>query len=110
MNSLIEIAKNQRDCHSLQVSGVWSINSEEFCEKTGIPDLYESAVEYQRDIEYLDNQEYEAEIINARTKELGYLTDSQLEKITELTSGVGINDDGYSSVFWDYVVESLESK
>ena len=110
MNSLLEQAINQRDCHRLHVSGAWSINAAEFCANTGIAGLYDSAVDYQNEREYEDNQEYEAEIINSRTKELGSLTESQLERIAELSDGVCINDDGYSAYFWDFIVKALEDK
>jgi len=110
MNSLIERATHQRDCHQQQVSGVWSINAKDFCEETGIANLYDNAVDYQIMREAEDQEEYEADIINQRQRELGYLTDKQLDKIREDSSDVGINDDGYSAYFWDFVVKELEKQ
>lgn len=110
MNNLIKEAQNQLECHQKQVSGVWSINAKEFCERTGIENLYDNAVDYQIMREAEDNEEYEADIINSRTRELGYLTDKQLDKICEDSDGIGINDDGYSAYFWDYVVKELEKQ
>lgn len=103
-------AVQQRDNHLHQVSGAWSINAKDFCEELDIDDIYEKAIEYQTDMEYRDNEEFEAELVNKYTKDLGYLTDEQLNKISNLTDGVGVNDDGYSVYFWDYIVMQLQEE
>ncbi len=104
----IEAAKNQMECHRLQVSGVWSIDAKQFCEEAGVD--YEVAVDYQIIRESEDNEEYEAGLIAEYTAKLGYLTDKQLENIRDKASLVGVNDDGYSYYFWRNVVEQLESE
>lgn len=104
----IEAAKNQMECHQLQVSGVWSINAADFCKEAGVD--YDTAVDYQNMRESEDNEEYEAELIAKYTAGLGYLTEKQLENIRDKASLVGVNDAGYSAYFWQNVVEQLEAK
>lgn len=105
---LIEKARNQMECHQRQVSGAWSINAEDFCKEAGVD--YDTAVDYQILREAEDNEEYEAEVINRYTRNLGYLTDKQLENIRNDTSLSVVNDSGYSAYFWQNVVEQLESQ
>ena len=104
----IEAAKNQMECHQLQVSGVWSIDAKQFCEEAGVD--YDAAVDYQTVRELEDNERYEEQLIAEYTAALGYLTDKQLENIRNEASLVGVNDDGYSYYFWRNVVEQLESE
>ena len=110
MNKLefIETARDQMERHQMQISGAWSIDAQKFCKEAGVD--YERAVDYQIIRESEDNEEYEAELIDRYTRELGYLTDKQLENIRDEASLVGVNDDGYSAYFWHDVIEQLESK
>jgi len=108
IEQLIQTARNQMDCHQMQVSGVWSINAKDFCKEAGVD--YDTAVDYQIIRETEDNEEYEAELINRYTRELGYLTDKQLENIRDETSLFVENDEGYSAYFWQNVVKQLEDK
>lgn len=107
MNSY-ETAITQRENHREQVSGVWSINAENFCKTNNLD--YDSAVDYQIMREAEDQEDYEAGIIDSRQRELGYLTDIQMDKIRKDAEGVGINDNGYSFYFWDNIVEQLEAE
>lgn len=107
-NNYIKTAKDQMERHQLQVSGVWSINAADFCKEAGVD--YDAAVDYQNIREFEDNEEYEAELIAEYTAGLGYLTEKQLENIRDEASLVGVNDDGYSTYFWQNVVEQLEAK
>lgn len=110
MTSLLEQARLQRDNHASQVSGVWSINAEAFCKKTGIPNLYNNAVDYQYERESDDVERYSSELEGSLTKQLGSLTIEQIEKIQAQASDACMNDDGYSSYFWDFVTKALESR
>lgn len=107
-NSYIKTARDQMERHRAQVSGVWSIDAEDFCKEAGVD--YDAAVDYQIIREAEDNEEYEADLIAKYTDALGYLTDKQLENIRDEASLVGVNDDGYSAYFWQNVVEQLEAK
>lgn len=104
----IETARNQMDCHQLQVSGVWSIDAEQFCKEANVD--YFTAVDYQILREAENNEVYEAELIDRYTRELGYLTDKQLENIRDEASLVGVNDNGDSAYFWHNVIEQLKEK
>jgi len=109
MNNLIEEAKHQRDCHREQVSGVWSINAEEFCRRTGIANLYNDAIDYQNEREYEDQEQYEADSIQRYESEIGDLTESQFDRIHTAALVATSSDDGYSAYFWDFVVKRLEA-
>ena len=104
----IKTARNQMESHQLQVSGVWSIDAEQFCKEANVD--YNEAVDYQIIREAEDNEVYEAELIDRYTNKLGYLTDKQLENIRDEASLVGVNDNGYSAYFWHNVIEQLERK
>jgi hypothetical protein len=108
MNKFIDIARNQMECHQKQVSGVWSINAEDFCKKAGVS--YQDAADYQVDMEMTDNADYVEEQLAHYEKALGPLTEEQEDhfRVSEFTSE--INDIGYSSYFWANVVEQLEAK
>lgn len=108
IEQLTQTARNQMECHQMQVSGAWSINAQDFCKEASVD--YDTAVDYQIIREAEDNEEYEAELINRYTREFGYLTDKQLENIRDMASLVGVNDDGYSAYFWQNVVKQLEDK
>ena len=56
------------------------------------------------------NEEYEAELISRYTRELGCLTDKQLENIRDEAILTGVNDNGYSAYFWHNVIEQLKGK
>lgn len=105
----LEIARNQLECHEKQVSGAWSINAQEFCEQTGIENLFEEAVEYQVNRELDDTGLYIEEQIAMHESALGSLTEDQIDHLRD-NIGDCSNDPGYSSYFWFYVVRKLKEQ
>lgn len=104
----IAIARNQMECHQMQVSGVWSINAKDFCKEAGVD--YEKALEYQNRREMEDQEQYEADAIQSYEQSIGDLTESQFERIAQNALEATSQDDGYSAYFWANVVEQLEAK
>lgn len=106
--SNLDIARNQMECHQIQLSGVWSINAKDFCEEAGVD--YGEAVDYQNLKEMEDQEQYEAESIHRYEESIGDLTEAQFQRIAQNALEATSSDDGYSPYFWANVIEQLEAK
>lgn len=100
-------AMQQYRNHQLEVSGMWSINGHEFCEKYNLD--YDAAIEAEDDAFYSGLEEEYRDLLAGITRKIGELTEQQENNLYEYVA-----ENNYqiheSCAFWDAILQEIDYK